>query len=121
MLLLTWNSWCGLQDMHGCCRCVHELIRHCCGWLPSSANCGLMCWMSSDLVPAGAWDKRSLAELESEGLLPLQMAMQSVSDPGGASESDETEQVMQMAAMRILSGIALVHEVIDSRKLKMMF
>ena len=81
----------------------------------------LMRWMRFGLVPAGAWDKWSLAEVESEGLLPLQMAMQAVSDPGGASEPDETEQAMQMAAMRILSGITLVHEVIDSRKSKMMF
>ena len=66
-------------------------------------------------MPAGAWNERSLAEVESEGLLPLQMAMQAVSDPGGGSEPAETTQVMQMAAMRILSGIALVHAVIDSR------
>ena len=72
-------------------------------------------------MPAGVWDKRSLAEIESEGLLPLQMAMQVVSDLGGTSEPDETEQVMQMAAMRILSGIALVHEVIDSRESKTKF
>ena len=71
--------------------------------------------MASAWMPAGAWDKQSLAEVESEGLLPLQQAMQAVAAPGGASGADEAKQVMQMAAMRILSGIALVHQVTDSR------
>ena len=77
---------------------------------------GLMCWLSSRSVHAGAWDERSLAEVRREGLLPLQMAMKALSDLGGTSEPDETGRVMQMAAMRILTGITLVHEVIDSRK-----
>lgn len=120
------------RDMHRCkrgrsrlalstCTCMAAtVVRIAVSNMVAQHGSRLMCWLSSGSVPAGAWDEQSLAEVGREGLLPLQTAMQALTDPGRTSEPDELEQVMQMAAMRILAGIALVHEVIDSRKSKLM-
>ena len=62
---------------------------------------------------AGARDKQCLAEMKQRALLPLQTAMHMLTAAEDSACSDEGEQEMHMAAMRILANVSWVLELAD--------